>query len=60
MPGQSNKSRRNFLLNSAKGTIALGVGFGTLSSFFEACSPGKNITSNIPKTGFDQQPLPYK
>src|SRR5664279_3624876 len=60
MTEQSNKSRRDFLLNSAKGTIALGVGFTSLSSFVESYSPVGNPGYSFPKTGFDQQPLPYK
>jgi superoxide dismutase, Fe-Mn family len=55
-----NKSRRKFIANSAKGTIALTVGLSSAGSFITSCAHGKNITAAIAAVGFDQQPLPYK
>jgi superoxide dismutase, Fe-Mn family len=55
-----NKSRRKFITNSAKGTIALTVGLSSAGSFITSCAHGKNITAAIATVGFDQQPLPYK
>ncbi len=55
-----NKSRRQFIANSAKGTIAASVGLTAMGSFINSCAQGKNITTKIITTGFDQQPLPYK
>jgi superoxide dismutase, Fe-Mn family len=55
-----NKSRRKFITDSAKGTIALTVGLSSAGSFITSCAHGKNITAKIMATGFDQQPLPYK
>ena len=51
--------RRNFLKNSAKATIAIGIGTSALGSFVQSCTTAKNVTSSPFKTGFDQQPLPY-
>jgi len=53
--------RRDFLKNSAKATIAIGIGTSTLGSFVESCATAKNVTASASpfKTGFDQQPLPY-
>jgi superoxide dismutase, Fe-Mn family len=55
-----NKSRRKFITNSAKSTIALTVGLSSAGSFITSCAHGKNITAKIAAVGFDQQPLPYK
>jgi len=58
---QSKKThRRDFLKTSVKGTIAVSIGAGAVSSFLGSCSSGKNITALPFKTGFDQKPLPYK
>ena len=51
--------RRVFIKNSAKATIALGIGASALGSFVESCTPAKKIIAAPFKTGFDQQPLPY-
>ena len=51
--------RRDFLKNSAKATIALGIGASSLSSLVDSCTPAKKIIAAPFKTGFDQQPLPY-
>ena len=59
MPSIS-KSRRKFISNTAKGTIAAGIGLTAAGSFITSCASGKNIAKKITATGFDQQPLPYK
>jgi len=58
-----SKSRRKFITNSAKGTIALSVGLSAVGSLFESCANVKKITATtgtISPTGFNQLPLPYK
>jgi superoxide dismutase, Fe-Mn family len=55
-----NKSRRNFIKDSAKGTIALTIGLSTAGSFIASCAHGKNISKKLVPPNFDQQPLPYK
>jgi superoxide dismutase, Fe-Mn family len=60
MSAPSN-SRRKFISNTAKGTIAAGIGLSTAGSFIASCAQGKNISKTAALfTGFDQQPLPYK
>jgi superoxide dismutase, Fe-Mn family len=56
----TSNSRRKFIADSAKGTIALSIGLSTAGSFITSCAHAKNILKTIPSTGFDQQPLPYK
>lgn len=55
-----NKSRRKFITNTAKGSIAAGVGLTVAGSFISSCAVAKGSTQKILATGFDQQPLPYK
>ena len=54
------KSRRKFISDTAKGTIAAGIGLTAAGSFITSCASGKNIAQKIMATRFDQQPLPYK
>ena len=56
----TSKSRRKFITDSAKGTIALSIGLSTAGSFIASCAHAKNILKTIPSTGFKQQLLPYK
>ena len=56
----SSNSRRKFISNSAKGTLAVSIGLTTAGSLFNSCAHAKNILTTLPPTGFDQQPLPYK
>jgi superoxide dismutase, Fe-Mn family len=56
----TSNSRRKFITDSAKGTIALSIGLSTAGSFIASCAHAKNILQTIPATGFKQQPLPYK
>ena len=60
MSKQSSTSRRNFITNSVKGGLALGIGINSTGSFLQSCTTAKIIGSNAYSTGFDQQPLPYK
>jgi superoxide dismutase, Fe-Mn family len=55
-----SKSRRKFIADTAKGTIAAGIGLTAAGSFITSCALGKNLAKKIMATGFDQQPLPYK
>ncbi len=55
-----SNSRRKFITDSAKGTLALSIGLTTAGSLLGSCAHAKNILTTIPATGFDQQPLPYK
>ena len=57
---ENNKSRRNFIKNTAKGSLAVTIGAGTLGSFLESCTSPKNIIASPFTTRFDQKPLPYK
>lgn len=60
MSKQSNKSRRNFIANSLKGGLAISVGLSAAAPLLQSFSAEKNINNSALKTGFDQQPLPYK
>ncbi len=51
--------RRDFLKNSTKATIAIGISGSALGSFVQSCSSTKKMVISPFKTGFDQQPLPY-
>jgi superoxide dismutase, Fe-Mn family len=52
-------SRRNFISNTAKGSIALTIGLSGMSSFLESCNSTKKIAMKGSGLGFDQRPLPY-
>ena len=60
MKSLSNIKRRDFLVNTVKGSIGLSLGVVGMSQFLSSCSPAKKMMSAPFKTGFDQQPLPYK
>ncbi len=53
-----NKSRRKFIANTTKGTIAAGIGLSAVGSFISSTASAAG--SKVYTTGFDQQPLPYK
>jgi superoxide dismutase, Fe-Mn family len=55
-----NKSRRKFITNSAKTTIAAGIALSTTGSFIASCASAKPMAKSIAFTNFNQQPLPYK
>ncbi|HMC99124.1 MAG TPA: hypothetical protein VKH37_03195, partial [Ferruginibacter sp.] len=52
--------RRNFIANSVKGSIAVGIGMSTAASLLDSCSPAMHVGTTMTATGFDQKPLPYK
>lgn len=55
----NNKHRRDFLKNTLKGTLAITIGTGSMSSFIEPYSSSGNAAASPYQTGVDQQPLPY-
>ena len=60
MPHQQSPGRRNFISNSVKGGLAISVGISSAGTFLSSCNPTKNMVISPFKTGYDQQPLPYK
>ncbi|MEO7047251.1 MAG: superoxide dismutase [Ferruginibacter sp.] len=59
MKKKSGINRRDFIFNTAKGSIGLTLGLSAISQFVFAGDSVKNIAAGF-DTGFDQQPLPYK
>jgi Fe-Mn family superoxide dismutase len=53
-----NASRRLFLTNSAKATLAM-TGIAIIGPVIESCASGKAVVSPGYVTGFAQEPLPY-
>ncbi|HKP31653.1 MAG TPA: superoxide dismutase [Chitinophagaceae bacterium] len=51
----NSKSRRQFIIESSKAGLALGLGATVLQS----CSTAKKVSGTIATTPFHQQPLPY-
>lgn len=60
MSKKLSTSRRSFITNTVKGGLVVGVSMSAAGSFLDACSPARNLVLTAYKTGFDQQPLPYK
>jgi len=58
---KNKSSRRVFLTNSAKATLAVTAGIAASGSFTNAFGSPHSINSNSPwfDTGFKQEPLPY-
>jgi superoxide dismutase, Fe-Mn family len=56
---QSKKSRRQFLLNSAKAGLAISAISAPVSGLFASATKGIGPHENLFFTGFDQAPLPY-
>jgi len=52
-------SRRSFLANSAKATLAVTAGMAAVGSMLESCSVTKAVAGSPFRTGFAQEPLPY-
>lgn len=52
-------SRRSFLANSAKATLAMTAGMTAVGSVLESCSAIKAAAGSTLKTGFTQEPLLY-
>jgi len=55
-----NSSRRTFLKNTVKGSIAISAGIAGISTLAASCSSSKKTSTNEFATGFNQTPLPYK
>ena len=54
------KSRRNFILTSAKAGLGLCIGSSVVSSCSASAHATTTVKSDKYKTGFQQEPLPYK
>jgi len=59
MSQQPSNSRRKFIGNSVKGSIAIGIGMTAASDLLASCAGPKILGATAYSTGFDQQPLPY-
>jgi len=57
---KQNKSRRDFIANSVKGSLAIGVGLTAAAPLLQSFSEPAGFIAPGLETGFDQQPLPYK
>lgn len=57
-PGKTN--RRTFISKTVKGGLAISIGISAAAPLLKASAAPQNISSSAIKTGFDQQPLPYK
>lgn len=51
--------RRNFIKQTALGTVSVSLGLTAVGSFLESCGSSKKMAGNFPSTSFGQQPLPY-
>ena len=60
MAKQSPTNRRSFITNSVKGSLAVSIGMSAAAPLLQSCDTAKKIISSSVKTGFNQQPLPYK
>ena len=60
MANKHTSNRRTFIANTAKAGLALGIGITAAAPLLQAGVPAKKINTSTFKTGFDQQPLPYK
>lgn len=60
MAKQSNSNRRKFIADSLKGGLALSVGLSAAAPLLQSFSAKEHTKTSNLKTGFDQQPLPYK
>lgn len=58
---KSNTSRRQFLAQGTKATIAAGIGISAASTLLPGCGGAKNISANarLYAPGYDQIELPY-
>lgn len=52
-------SRRQFIRNTAKGSLAITLGMAGLSMMSSSCKTTKKVTTGPVGLGFDQTPLPY-
>jgi superoxide dismutase, Fe-Mn family len=60
MDKQNSTSRRAFISKTVKGGLAIGVGLSAAAPLLQSFKTTGHLTPANLKTGFDQQPLPYK
>jgi Fe-Mn family superoxide dismutase len=60
MSKQTSTSRREFISNSLKTGLVISVGLTASAPLLQSFSANNNSLKTGLKTGFDQQPLPYK
>ena len=60
MSKQTSTSRREFISNSLKTGLVISVGLTASAPLLQSFSANTNSLKTGLKTGFDQQPLPYK
>jgi superoxide dismutase, Fe-Mn family len=60
METKHDKGRRKFILTSIQSTALIGVSIPTISGIISSCGNSKKISIPSFRTGFDQQPLPYR
>ena len=60
MDNKHDNGRRNFIKQTALGTVSVSLGLTVMGSFLESCNSSKKMAGSFGSTGFGQQPLPYK
>lgn len=60
METKKTTNRRDFISTSLKGGLAISIGLGAATPLLQSFSEEKDQVYSLLKTGFDQQPLPYK
>jgi Fe-Mn family superoxide dismutase len=60
MSAHNTTSRRGFISKTIKGGLAIGVGLSTAAPLLQSFTTAGDLEPGNFKTGFDQQPLPYK
>ena len=60
MAKHTSTNRREFISASLKGSLAISIGLTATAPLLQSFSSADNFTPSGFKTGFDQQPLPYK
>jgi Fe-Mn family superoxide dismutase len=60
MTTPNKTTRRTFITKTVKGGLALGVGLSAAAPLLQSFTAKENFIPTDLKTGFDQQPLPYK
>jgi Fe-Mn family superoxide dismutase len=60
MAKKTSTNRREFISNSLKTGLAISVGLSASAPLLQSFSSADNFVATGLKTGFDQQPLPYK
>ncbi|MEO7306554.1 MAG: superoxide dismutase [Ferruginibacter sp.] len=60
MPKKNSSTRRTFISKTVKGGLAFGIGFSAAAPLLQSFTTPADLAPLNSKTGFDQQPLPYK